>query len=285
MAENHMMNIGDCQLGLYEKALTFDWDWEKKLSMVKELGFDFMEFSVDADHKDRLDFTEKEITLIRDTSWRLQVPLNTLALTANRFYPLGSKNDEVREEGKLLVKKAVALAVKLGIRIVQIAAYDVFDEEGDEETDRLFIESMRECEPIAARAGVMLAFETMDSPYAGSVERCKRLVDILGSPWIHIYADTGNIAAIGLDFTKDILTGPSHLIAIHLKDATPGISRDIEFGTGIVDFDADFKALKQINYGGFFIAEMWWQDNPEYLDKVKEASRFLREKIKTADMA
>jgi len=279
-----MMRLSDLKFGLYEKALSFDWDWEKKLGAVKELGYDFMEFSVDADHKDRLDLTDKEISLIRDTSWRLNVPLNTLALTANRYYPLGSKNDEIREEGKLLVKKAVVLAVKLGIRIVQVAAYDVFDEEGDEDTDRLFIESMIECEPFAARAGVMLAFETMDQPYAGSVERCKRLVDIVGSPWVNIYADTGNIAAGGLDFTKDILTGARHIVAIHLKDGTPGVVRDIDFGTGIVDFDSDLKALRQIGYRGFFITEMWWKDSPGYLEKVKEASRFLREKIRIADM-
>ena len=279
------MKLGDCKFGLYEKALSFNWDWDKKLCMVKDLGFDFMEFSVDADHKDRLDFTDKEIALVRDTSWRLNVPLNTLALTANRFYPLGSKETDIREEGKLLLKKAVSLAVKLGIRIVQVAAYDVFEEDGDDETDRLFIESMIECEPYAARAGVMLAFETMDAPYAGSVERCKRLMDIIGSPWIRIYADTGNIAAGGFDFEKDILKGSSHIIAIHLKDATPGVSRDIDFGTGIVDFDADFKVLKKINYRGFFITEMWWKDDPGYLDKVREANRFLREKINIADRA
>lgn len=277
------MNISDCSLGLYEKALTFSWDWEKKLSMVKELGYDFMELSVDADHKDRLDMSDDEIKELRDISWRLGVPLRTIALTANRFFPLGTKDDKKREDGKTLVKKAIVLAQKLGVRIVQIAAYDEYNEVSDEETGRLFIESMRECVKYAGLAGVMLAFETMDTPYAGTVKLCKRLVDMIGSPWLRIYADTGNIAAQGLCFADDINNGASDILAVHLKDATPGISRDIDFGTGIVDFESDLRALRNAGYRGFFIAEMWWQDDPGYLEKVRNANLFLREKMKAAD--
>ena len=118
------LNIGDCSLGLYEKALSFAWDWDRKLKTVKGLGFDFMEFSVDPDHIDRLDWTEDEIASFRETSVRLGVPVHTLALSANREYPLGSRDDIKRESGKTLLRKAVALAVKLGVRIIQVAAYD-----------------------------------------------------------------------------------------------------------------------------------------------------------------
>jgi len=277
------MKIGDCQLGLYEKALSFSWDMEKKLNMVKELGYDAMEFSVDADHKDRLDWPDEKIMKLRDLSLGLNVPMNTIALTANRFFPLGTKDDKKREDGKTLVKKAVVFARKLGVRIVQIAAYDEYEGVSDEETDRLFLESMRECVRSAALGGVMLALETMDTAYANGFGRCKRIVDIIGSPWLQIYGDTGNIAASGLDFTDDIKAGAQHILAMHLKDATPGISRDIDFGTGIVDFERDLKALKKAGFSGFLIAEMWWQDDPGYIDKVRSACVFLREKIRLAD--
>ncbi|MCL2112006.1 MAG: L-ribulose-5-phosphate 3-epimerase [Clostridiales bacterium] len=278
------LHLGECPLGLYEKALSFSWDWGRKLETVKELGFDFMEFSVDGEHISRLDMTDDEIRGLRDMSARLGVSMPTLALTANRAYPLGSRDVAVRDMGKSLVKKAIVFAGKLGVRVIQIAAYDVYGEAGDEETDRFFLESLRECERSAALAGVMLALETMDTPYAGSVQRCKRIVDIVGSPWVQIYADTGNIAGGGLDFAKDIQSGASHIVAVHLKDAKPGISRDIDFGTGIVDFDTDMKALREINFRGFLIAEMWWKDDPGYIDKVKAANKFLREKICAASV-
>ena len=280
------MYLSDCPLGLYEKALPFEWDFERKLETVKELGFDFMEFSVDPDHTDRLDWSEKKIADFKKVSMRLGVPVLTMALSANRACPLGSKHDHVREEGKVYLKKAILLAVKLGVRIVQVAAYDVYElqeKEGNEENDRLFLESITECARFAARSGVMLALETMDTPYAGSVERCKRIVDIVGSPWVQIYADTGNIAAAGIDFTKDILTGAPHVVAVHLKDSKPGMVRHIHYGNGIVDFDADLKALKETGFQGFFIAEMWYDVYANYIGRVKESCLFLRDKIKAAD--
>jgi len=278
-----VMNISDCPLGLYEKALSFSWDWDRKLGAVKELGFDFMEFSVDPYHIDRLDWADEEIAELRDASFRLGVPLHTLALSANREYPMGSKDDQKRETGKALLAKAIALAGKLGIRIVQVAAYDVYGEESDSETDRLFVEGLKECERAAALSGVMLALETMDTPYAGSVERCKRIVDIIGSPWLQIYADTGNIAEAGFDFAEDVMTGMRHIIAVHLKDSKPGAVRHVDFGTGLVDFGACLGFLKRAGFRGFFVAEMWWDDDPAYLGKVKAASGFLREKIRIAD--
>ena len=277
------MNIGDCLLGLYEKALSFSWGWERKLGAVKELGFDFMEFSVDPDHIDRLDWTDGEIAELRDASFRLGVPMHTLALSANREYPMGSKDEKKREAGKALLTKAIGLAGKLGVRVVQVAAYDVYGEESDDETGRLFIESLKECERAAALSGVMLALETMDTPYAGSVERCKRIVDAIGSPWLQIYADTGNIAEAGFDFAKDIMAGMRHIIAVHLKDSKPGAVRRVDYGTGFVDFDYDLRALRQEGFRGFFVTEMWWDDDPAYLGKVKAAGEFLREKIRIAD--
>ena len=269
-------------LGLYEKALPFSLDWDTKLGAVKELGFDFMELSIDPAHMDRLDWTESGIAELRDASLRTGLPIYTIALSANREFPMGSKDEGTREKGKSVLKKAIRLARKLGVRIVQVATYDVFDEESDAETDRLYLDGLRECERVAALAGVMLALETMDTPYADSIGRCKRILDIIGSPWIQIYADIGNIAAMGLDFTKEIDHGASHVIAVHLKDTMPGVVRRIDYGTGIVDFDTDLKKLFQLDFRGFFVAEMWGDDIPDYMEKAAGACRFLREKIAAA---
>ena len=277
------MNLEDCLLGLYEKALPFSWDWEKKLGMIKEFGFDFMEFSIDPHHINRLDWAENEILLLRDISFKLGIPLHTMALSANREYPIGSENDSVRGEGKSLLKKAIRLAQKLGIRIIQVAAYDVYGEEGNEETDRLFIDSLREVERSASLAGVMLALETMDTLYAGSVYDCKRIIEQINSPWVQIYADTGNIASNGYIFAKDIKTGADNIIAIHLKDSKKGVVRGINYGTGLVDFHEDLNGLKDIDFHGFFVAEMWWKEEPGYLDQIQFAHDFLRKEIKTAD--
>ena len=54
--------LGNHLLGLYEKALPPELTWEERLRAVKELGFDYLEISID--EKDerlaRLDWTQTE---------------------------------------------------------------------------------------------------------------------------------------------------------------------------------------------------------------------------------
>ena len=274
-----MMDIRDCLLGLYEKALPFSLNWDEKLNAVKELGYDFMELSIDADHTDRLDWTDAEINSLLEKSKKYNIPFHTLALSANRGWPLGSKDEKTREYGKELLKKAVILAKKLDAGIVQVATYDVYDEEGDDETDRLFLESIRECAQTAAQYEVTLGLETMDLPYADSVKKCKRIVDEIASPWIKIYADTGNIASAGYDFANEINGDIDIIVAVHLKDSRPGVVRHVVHGTGIVDFDTVFQALNENEFQGFFVAEMWGEGDPKYMEKARDAGVFLRHKI------
>jgi len=273
------MDIRDCLLGLYEKALPFSLNWDEKLITAKELGFDFIEFSIDPDHTERVDWTDGEIESLIEKTKEYGIPFHTLALSANRGWPLGSKDDKTREYGKELLKKAVILARKLGINILQVAAYDVYDEESDTETDRLFLESMKECVQTAAQYEVTLALETMDKPYADSVKSCKRILNEVSSPWLKIYADTGNIASAGYDFAEDINTDMNNIVAIHLKDSKPGVVRRVEYGTGIVDFDAVFAALNENGFRGFFVAEMWGEGDPLWKEKARDAGVFLRSKM------
>jgi len=276
------MDIRDCLLGLYEKALPFSLNWDEKLGAAKELSYDCTELSIDPDHTDRLDWSDADVAVLRGKCLNYGIPFHTMALSANRVWPLGMKDDKGREFGKTLLKKAVVLSQKLGIRVLQIATYDVYEEEGDAETDRLFLDSMRECVRAAARNGVMLALETMDKPYANGVKSCKRIVDEIASPWLRIYADTGNIASAGYDFETDIRGDVSNIVAFHLKDSRPGVVRRVDYGTGIVVFDEVFAALNKHAYSGLFVAEMWGDGDPLYMEKARDACLFLRSKIEEA---
>ena len=53
-------------LGIYEKALPRDISWEKRLELAKELGFNFVELSIDESDKRlaRLDWSEEKIAQI-----------------------------------------------------------------------------------------------------------------------------------------------------------------------------------------------------------------------------
>jgi len=271
------------RLGLYEKAICFNLDWGAKLELARSSGFSFLELNIDA-AEDRLQRLYKgtEARSLRRAVETAEFPVETLALTANRGYPLGSENEPVREKGLDIVRRGVAFAHEAGIRLIHLAGYDDHGEKRTPRTEQLFFESIAACVKEASSAGVMLAIETMDTPFMASVERIMKVVRIIDSPYLQCYVDVGNITASGLDPVKEIYLGGKHIVGIHLKDTTPGIYRDIPFGEGTVDFDLCLSALASMGYNSFFVAETWCYDKESFHTYLPKVSAFLLNKLETA---
>ena len=271
------------KIGLYEKAMCFKLDWEAKLELVRSSGFSFMELNIDAadDRPPRL-YRGSAALALRHAAEVTAIPIETLALTANRGYPLGSEDSAVREKGLDIVRRAVAFAHDAGIRLIHFAGYDEHGEKCNAKTEKLFFSAVEACVREAAAAGVMLAIETMDTPFMASVERIMAVVRMIDSPYLQCYVDVGNITASGLDPVRELTLGGRRIIGIHLKDTKPGIYRDIPFGEGIVDFDLCFKTLAAIGYNGFLVAEMWCYDKEEFHHYLPKASAFLLKKLNEA---
>lgn len=102
-------------LGIYEKALPRGLSWEQTFDLVHELGYNFLEFSVDESDERlaRLDWTEHDRARFRDAMWRTHSRINTMMLSGHRRFPLGSKDPEVREKALDMMRKAIDLAVDL----------------------------------------------------------------------------------------------------------------------------------------------------------------------------
>ena len=66
---------------------------------------------------------------------------------------LESKNKEIRDKAFEIMEKGIILAQKLGVRVIQLATYDVYYEESDEETKALFLEGMKKSVEMASHAG------------------------------------------------------------------------------------------------------------------------------------
>lgn len=271
------------RLGLYEKAICFRLDWGAKLELARSSGFAFLELNIDAS-EDRLPrlYHGNEASALRRAVETERFPVETLALTANRGYPLGSENTLTREKGLDIVKRAIDFAHESGIRAIHLAGYDEHGKKCTPATEKRFFTAFETCIREAAAAGVILAIETMDTPFMSSVERIMALVRMFDSPYLQCYVDIGNITASGLDPVREIYLGGRHIVGIHLKDTKPGIYRDIPFGGGTVDFDLCLKALAVSGYNGFFVAETWSYDNESFHQYLPQVSSFLLPKLKNA---
>ena len=271
------------KLGLYEKAICFNLGWEAKLNLARSSGFAFLELNIDA-AEDRLPrlYRGNEALALRKAMEAENFPVETLALTANRAFPLGSEDTAIREKGLDIVKRGIAFAHEAGIRLIHLAGYDEHGEKCNPHTEQLFFRSIAACVKEASAAGVMLAIETMDTAFMGSVERVMNLVRMIDSPYLQCYLDIGNITASALDPVKEIHTGGRHIVGVHIKDTRPGIYRDIPFGEGNVDFDLCLKALESIGYNSFFVAETWCYDKESFHSILPKISAFLLEKLENA---
>ena len=147
------------------------------------------------------------------------------------------------------------------------------------------MDALRSATEYAAQRAVTLAIENVDTDFMNTLSKIKTYVDEVDSPWLKIYADIANLTACGMsmqDLYEDIGCAYTDTIAWHVKDGKLNVIRDTPYGTGIVDFDTFFTFLKEKEYAGLFVMEMWSDQTEESVRYVRTARQFLEEKIEMA---
>ncbi|WP_373422689.1 L-ribulose-5-phosphate 3-epimerase [Mycoplasma tauri] len=273
-------------VGIYEKAINNKFSLEDKIKIAKAAGYDFMEFSVDesSERLSRLDWDDEQIKEVQLLLVKHQFNFNSMTLSGHRKYPFGSKNLDTRAKAMEIMHKAIILAKKLGIRTVQLAGYDVYYEQGDEETRSYFIEGIKEAVKLASKYSVTLAFEIMDTRFMGTNSRALTYINMVNSPYLQIYPDLGNIYqwADKTDLFNEFEVAKNHLVAFHFKDTVPGKFRDTPFGTGTVDFPYMLNILKKLKLNQPIMIEMWSLNNldetfDEAIKYIADAHKFYNE--------
>ena len=267
-------------LGLYEKSMPGTLTWKEKLLEAREAGFDFVEISIDeTDEKlDRLNWTKEERLELVKIMYEVGVPIRTMCLSGHRKYPIGSNDEAVCRRGMEIMEKAIELSEDLGIRIIQLAGYDVYYEESTPESVERFGKNLEIAAMMAARAGVTLGFETMETEFMNTVEKAMHYVKLVNSTYLNVYPDAGNITNAAVMYDTDVLddlrTGEGHLVAMHLKETVPGKFREIPFGTGHVDFEAAIKKAWDLGVRRF-VTEFWYTGNPEWKKDLNDAVKMM----------
>ncbi|MBE7721938.1 MAG: L-ribulose-5-phosphate 3-epimerase [Lacrimispora celerecrescens] len=264
-------------LGLYEKSMPSELTWKEKLEAAKSAGFDFLEMSVDeTDEKlGRLEMTSKERLELIKLMKAAGIPIGTMCLSGHRKYPLGSHDPEIKKKSIEIMSKAIDLASDLGIRIIQLAGYDVYYEESDEETRRYFEDNLKKAAEMAASAGVVLGFETMETGFMNTVEKAMKYVKQISSVYLNVYPDIGNITnaacTYGTDVLEDLRFGGGRLAAMHLKETKPGIFREVPYGEGHVDFKKAIETAWKLGVRKY-VTEFWYTGSPSWKEDLAAAN-------------
>ena len=117
-------------IGIYEKALPKDMNWAERFAAAKAAGYDFLEISVDEtpERMARLDWSLAERLEFFRLSRESGVPVPSMCLSGHRKIPFGSADPAIRAQAAEFMEKAIRFACDTGIRVIQLAGYDVYYE-------------------------------------------------------------------------------------------------------------------------------------------------------------
>ena len=158
--------LGNHPIGLYEKALDPSDDWKRRLEKAKKLGFDFMEICIDEDERrwGRLYEPPAAREALHVACREAGLPIRSMCLSVHRKFPFGSAEPTIRKKAGDLMLRAIDYAGEMGIRVIQLAGYDVYYEQSTPESRARFEGGLSWAAEQAAVGQVMLGMELMDTP-------------------------------------------------------------------------------------------------------------------------
>ena len=253
----------------------------EKLISAKEAGYDFLELSIDETDKklSRLEWTKAQRVETLTDMQAAELPIRSICLSGHRKYPLGHPDPAVQDRSLRIMAGAISLAEDLGIRIIQLAGYDVYYEDSTQATKRLFLQNLRASAEMAAVRGVMLGFETMETDFMNTVWKSMYYVNAVDSPYLGVYPDLGNLTnaavASASDILDDLSAGHGHIVALHLKETVPGVFREVPFLTGHVDFPSVIRRAWELGVRRY-VTEMWYVGNDDtWADDIRFARKSM----------
>lgn len=271
-------------LGIYEKALRWQGDWDGLFSDARRAGFSFVDLSVDESdgRRARLDWPASVRHGVRDAARRQGVDIGGICLSVHRAVGPGSADPEVRSEADRIFQRGIELCGDLGVPVLQVAGYYAYYEQPDPGQRDRYVESLARATSLAARAGVLLGIENVDGNDVTSIGRAMDIVRAVGSPWLQLYPDVGNLAEQQLDETAELRAGAGHMLALHIKDVRVGEPRRVPLGEGIANFPAAFAELGRQGWNGRMMIEMWNDELPESLERCVDARLKTEEWLRAA---
>ena len=278
-----MKELSAIPVGIYEKALPAELSWEGRLDMASSAGYNFVEISIDESDErlSRLTWIASERAELRAAINNTGVPILTMGVSGHRKFSLGSSSRATRDRAVDILYRAIDLASDIGVKIIQVMGYDVFYETSNDETQNRYLDGLKLGAKRAGTAGVMLGVENVDVEFSESIEKIMQIVHAVDSPWLNIYPDMGNLAAAGFDPVSQLPLGEGHIVAVHVKDATPGVYRGVEFESGEVPFRNVFQSLSDIGFWGPLVVELWehLQTDGDPLDLAVQARKMVENLI------
>jgi hexulose-6-phosphate isomerase len=272
--------------GIYISSLPRELSLAEKMELAKKAGFEGIEISI----ADSGELTERctpdELSAIREKADKIGIEILSVSCGLNWRCSFSAAEKSVRELAKQTVRNQIDIAKGLGVDAILVlpgfvtiessfasgfpkdARYRPGDEVVDYEDawDRA-LEALKELAPYAAEKGITMCVENVWNLFLLSPLEMRALIDQVGSDYVGVYFDVGNVMVQG--YPEHWIKALGHRIKrVHFKDFHRKTSQFFGFCdllTGDVDFKAVMSALRGIGYDGWGTAEQNLSvQQPEY---------------------
>lgn len=238
----------------------------EKFQNAKEAGFDGVEAM---SHMD-----QEEVLKARDATG-LKIPSVCGSLHWGK--PLSDPNPAVREEGLAGLKQTLKDAKRYGATSVLLVPAVVNDKVTYQDAYTRSQEEIRKALPLAEELQVKIAVENVWNNFLLSPLEAARYVDEFNSPWIGWHFDVGNVITFGWPEQWVHILG-KRIQKLHIKEYSkkkrdkqgPYAGFDVPYLEGDNNWPAVMKALDDIGYDGWGIAEQGGGGTPEGLKDLSD---------------
>ena len=239
--------------------------FEDGLKMIKDAGFEAVEVNT-SEEGGILNLNCKEDEAKKVSEIIRKNGLEIASLLVGQFwkYPLSSSNSEIRKKGEELLEKGIKIANWLGTDAILVVPGVVASLSGDGEIVNYDIayknsqESIKKYVELAEKNNVYICVENVWNKFLLSPLEMKRFVEEIGSEYVKVYFDVGNILIIGFPEMWIRILGKL-IKRIHLKDfklSIGNINGFCDLLEGDVNWPEVIKALKEIGYDSYLTAEL-----------------------------
>lgn len=225
-----------------------------KFRMIKEAGFQGVELNrPDAIPMEELQKAKAETGL----------DIAGIICTTHWGKPLSHPDEKVREQGFKGLELALKDAGELGCTRVLLVPGVVNKEVRYDDCWKRSQELIKRAIPIAEAAKCKIAIENVWNYFLLSPMEAARFVDDFNSPWVGWHFDIGNVITFGWPEQWIRILGP-RILNLHIKEFSrkkrdaEGLWKgfNVELGEGDVGWPDVMKALDDIGYQGYGIAEV-----------------------------
>jgi len=238
----------------------------EKFRAVKEAGFQGVEAMGGMDNDEVLAAAKEN---------GLKIP--SVCCHTHWAKPASDANPEVRKVGVEGLKTSLHDAKRYGATSVLFVPAVVNKQVSYADAYKRSQEEIRKAIPVAEECGVVIAIENVWNQFLLSPLEAARYVDEFNSKWVGWHFDIGNVINYGWPEQWIRILG-KRIQKLHIKEYSrkkrdkegPGAGFGVAFLEGDNDWPSIMKALDEIGYDGWGIAEQGGGNTPEGLKDLSE---------------